>query len=123
MKQLNLGGMDGISCRHLQVLMTHLLQKHWEWQQHRDGEPKHGSLRHPTWYVASMDIKSAFDVAKLTKIAQILEEQNMHGCGFTPGDGRRGGVLRARPPSKTRRGDSSSRNVSDKGVWRPQGFG
>ena len=31
-KQLQVGGIDGISCQHLQVLMTQLLQKPWEWQ-------------------------------------------------------------------------------------------
>ena len=29
-KRLYVGGIDGISCQHLQVLMTQLLQKHWE---------------------------------------------------------------------------------------------
>ena len=32
-KQLRVGGIDGISCQHLQVLMKQLLQKHWEWQE------------------------------------------------------------------------------------------
>ena len=31
-KQLHVGGIDGISCQHLQVLVTQLLRKHWEWQ-------------------------------------------------------------------------------------------
>ena len=34
-KQLHVGGIDGISCQHLQVLMAQLLQKHWEWQEDR----------------------------------------------------------------------------------------
>ena len=36
MKQLQVGGIDGISCQHLQVLMTPLLQKHWGWEQQRE---------------------------------------------------------------------------------------
>ena len=32
-KQLQVGGIDGISCQHLQVVMTQMLQKHWEWQE------------------------------------------------------------------------------------------
>ena len=67
------------NCQHLQVLMTYLLRKHWQWHEHREGEPKHGFLRHPTTYVAIMDIKTALDVAKPKYIAQTLEEQNMHG--------------------------------------------
>ena len=35
-----MGGIDGVSCQHLQVLMTHLSQKHWEWQERREGGPK-----------------------------------------------------------------------------------
>ena len=29
----SMAGIDAISCQHLQVLMTQLLQKHWEWQE------------------------------------------------------------------------------------------
>ena len=36
MKQLLVGGIDGISCQHLQVLMTQLLQKHWGWEEQRE---------------------------------------------------------------------------------------
>ena len=35
LKQLHAGGIDGISCQHLQVMMTQLLQKHWEWAKRR----------------------------------------------------------------------------------------
>ena len=34
-KKLHVGGLNGISCQHLQVLATHLLQKHWECQKDR----------------------------------------------------------------------------------------
>ena len=29
-KNLHAGGVDGTSCQHLQVMVTNLLQKHWE---------------------------------------------------------------------------------------------
>ena len=29
LKKLHVGGVDGISCQHLQVVVTNLLQKHW----------------------------------------------------------------------------------------------
>ena len=35
-KTLHLGGVDGISCQHLQIMITKLLQKQWEWQEERD---------------------------------------------------------------------------------------
>ena len=31
-KDLHLGGIDGISCQHFQVMMAQLLQKHWKWK-------------------------------------------------------------------------------------------
>ena len=41
-KRLHVGGIGGISCQHLQVLMTQLLQKQ-EWQEERKEE--HGVVR------------------------------------------------------------------------------
>ena len=34
-KKLHVGGLFGISCKHLQVMMANLPQKHWEWQEER----------------------------------------------------------------------------------------
>ena len=41
---------------------------------HEDRRPmiKHGSVVRPTMYLASMDIKTAFDVARPNHIAQIM---------------------------------------------------
>ena len=78
LKQFHVGGIDGIHCQHLQVMMTNLLQQHWEWQEHRDGKSQKGSHGHPTLYVASKDIKTAFGGAKPKCITRILEEQNLH---------------------------------------------
>ena len=55
--RLRVGGIDGISCRHPQVMMTQLLQKHWEWQEDRRPMVRHGSVKRTTVYLASMDIK------------------------------------------------------------------
>ena len=49
----------------LQVVMTQLLQKHWEWQ--------------PTMYLAGMDIETAFDVARPKRIAKIVGDHDVHG--------------------------------------------
>ena len=37
-KQLRVGGIDGISCQHLHMMMTQLLQTTWEWQEDRRKE-------------------------------------------------------------------------------------
>ena len=51
-----------VNCEHMQILLTNLLQKHWEWQEIRrmDLEP----CNFKTMYMASLDVKTAFDVAK-----------------------------------------------------------
>ena len=35
LKQFHVGGVDGVSCKHWQVMMTRLLQRHWAWQENR----------------------------------------------------------------------------------------
>ena len=79
-KNLHVGGMDGISCHHFQVMVTNLLQKHWEWQEERNPVLRHGTVVRPTMFLARLDIKTAFDEAKPPKhVAQILEYHNTHG--------------------------------------------
>ena len=63
-KKVHTGGLDGISCQHLQVMMTNVIQKHWEWQEERNPVMKHGTVVRPTLYLASLDIKTAFDEAR-----------------------------------------------------------
>ena len=58
-KKLHVGGLNGTSCQHLQVMATNQQQKHWEWQEDRTPMLKHGSVVRPTMYLASMDIKTA----------------------------------------------------------------
>ena len=63
-KDLLVGGINGISCQHLQVMMTLLLQKHWVWQEDREKGTQQGSERIPTEFLASMDIRTTFDIAR-----------------------------------------------------------
>ena len=63
------GGIGGIL-----VLTTHLLQKHWDWQENRDESMKQGSFRRPTMYEASMDINTAFDVTRPKHIVRVVED-------------------------------------------------
>ena len=46
LKQLHVGGIDGISCQHLQVRMSHP-QKHREWEEDGRRDFWHGSERRP----------------------------------------------------------------------------
>ena len=40
---------------------------------------KHGTVVRPTMFVASLDIKTAFDEAKPKHVARILNDRNTHG--------------------------------------------
>ena len=40
---------------------------------------KHGAVVRPTMYLASLDIKTAFDEAKPKHVAKILDGHNTHG--------------------------------------------
>ena len=40
---------------------------------------RHGSVQCPTMYPASMDIKTAFDVARPRHIGKIMEDHDVHG--------------------------------------------
>ena len=42
-QRLHMGGVNNISCQHLQVLVTNLSQKHWEWQEEVSPMSKHGN--------------------------------------------------------------------------------
>ena len=66
--------MDGMSCPHLQVLTTNLLQKHWDWQEERNPVMKHGTVVRPTMFLAGLDIKTAIDGAKPKHVARIMDD-------------------------------------------------
>ena len=40
---------------------------------------RHGTVVRPTMYLASLDIKTAFDEAKPKHVAKIMDSHNTHG--------------------------------------------
>ena len=80
-KTLHIGGVEGKSCQHLQVMITNLLQKHWDWQEERNPMLKRGSVVRPTMYLASLDIKTAFDEARPKHVAKIMDNHDTHMGG------------------------------------------
>ena len=78
-KKLHIGGLDGISCQNVQVMMTSVIQKHWEWQEEGNPVKKHGTVVRPTLCLASLDIKTAFDEARTKHVAKIMDSHNTHG--------------------------------------------
>ena len=68
-----------ISCQHLQVLATNLLERHWECQE--EGLPCCGiatSFAQPC-FMGSLDSKTAFDEAQPRHVASIMEGHGIHG--------------------------------------------
>ena len=55
------------------------IAKLWEWEEERNPVLRHGSVVRPTVYLASLDIKTAFDEAKPKHVAQILDYHDTHG--------------------------------------------
>ena len=76
---LHVGGLDGISCQHMQVLMTNVIQKHWEWQEEKNTVMKHATVVRPTLYLASLDIKTALNEERPKQVAKIMDNHNTHG--------------------------------------------
>ena len=79
LRSLHMGGVDGKRCQHLHILMTNFLQKHLEWQEERHPVMKHGTEARPTMYLASLNIRTAFDEAKPKHVARIFDDHNTHG--------------------------------------------
>ena len=63
-KSLHVGAERGVNCEHMQALVTKRLQRHWEWQEDRRTDLEPGLYRYRTAFMASLDVKTAFDVAK-----------------------------------------------------------
>ena len=71
-KKLHVGAERSVNCEHMHVTMTNLLQKHWEWQENRNKSWEPGKFSYRTMYRASLDVKTAFDVAKPSVVSKIF---------------------------------------------------
>ena len=78
-KRLHVGAERGVNCEHMQVLVTNILQRHWEWQEDRRVDLQPGRFRYNTAFVASLDVKTAFDVARPVVVSEILALTGVHG--------------------------------------------
>ena len=76
-KDLHFGAELGTGCERMHVLLTPVVQKHWEW----DGAEItgcRGSWEDMPLFAASLDFNTAFDVAKLNVMANVLDESRLH---------------------------------------------
>ena len=59
-----------MNCEHMQALVTNIFQRHWEWQEDRRTDLQPGLYRYKTAFMASLDVKTASDVAKPSVVSQ-----------------------------------------------------
>ena len=62
---LHVGAERGVNCEHVQALLTNKVQGQWEWQEDRWTDLWPGLFGCTTAFMASLDVKVVFDVAKL----------------------------------------------------------
>ena len=78
-KRLHVGAERGVNCEHMQALVTNIFQRHWEWPEDRRADLRPGQIRYNTAFMASSDVKTAFDVARPAVVSKILTLTGVHG--------------------------------------------
>ena len=74
-----MGAERGVNCEHMQALVTNVFQRHWEWQEDRRTDLQQGLCRYNTAFMTTLDVKTAFDVAKPAAASRILTLTRVHG--------------------------------------------
>ena len=77
-RNLHAGAQLGTGCEQIHVLLTTVVQKHWEWEGAETRECR-DSWEDMPLFAANLDINTAFAVAKLNVMANVLEETRGRG--------------------------------------------
>ena len=56
----------------MQALLTNVRQRRWEWQENRRDAWVPGFFKYQTAFVATLDVRTAFDVATPSVVSRIL---------------------------------------------------
>ena len=78
-RMLHVGAERGVNCENMQALATNIFQRHWEWQEDRRTDLQPGLYKYITAFMASLDVKTAFDVANPSVASKILTLTRVHG--------------------------------------------
>ena len=119
-RSLHVGAVRGVDGEKMQALLT-VLQGHWEWQERwTDLEP--GFYRYSTAFLASLDVKTALDVAKASVVSgnPLSDRCSRHVVAACWLKCRAFGGPRV---LKTARRSSGFRGASAKAEWRPSVVG
>ena len=74
------GGRERSQLRtHASPSYKYIFQRHWEWQEDRRTDLQPGFYRYNTVFMASLDVKTAFDVAEPSVVSRILTLTGVHG--------------------------------------------
>ena len=76
---LHVGAERGVNSEHMQALLTNKLQRHWEWPEDRRTDLQPEFYRYNTAFMATLDVKTAFDVAKPSVVSKMLTLTGVHG--------------------------------------------
>ena len=72
-KALHVGAERGVNSEHMQeAMLPNILQNHWEWQEDHPIHLQPALSRSNTAFMASLDVKTAFAVAKPSVVSKIL---------------------------------------------------
>ena len=74
-----MGAERGVYCKHMQALLTNVLQRHWVWVEDRREAWVLGTIWYRTAYVASLHVKTAFDVAKPSAVSHMMTSIDTNG--------------------------------------------
>ena len=73
-----MGAKRGANFEHMLALLTDILQRLCDWQEDRRTDLQPGFYRFNTASMASLDVKTAFDVVKSSVVSKILHD--VQGC-------------------------------------------
>ena len=114
-RKLHVGAESGVNCEHMQALVTNIFQRDSEWLEDRRIDLQPGSYRYNTAFMASLDVKTAFDVAMPSVVSKILTLTRVHGHLTAA-------LLAAPRVSRTARRNSGILDAFAKEAWKPQFF-
>ena len=63
----------------MRAFSTNVFQRQWEWQEDRPTDLQPAIYRYKTAFMASLYVKTAFDVAKPSLVSKILTLTGVHG--------------------------------------------
>ena len=83
--RLHVGAERGVNCEHMQALVTKIFQRHWERQEERQTDLQPSMYRNNRAFMASLDVKTALDVAKPSVAFETLILTGSSGAAMSAG--------------------------------------